>query len=825
VLKDAASAAIYGARAANGVVLVTTKKGTQDKLSVSYEGYYGIQNAAKKLDMLSAQEYMMIMNEANTNMGSKPLYSQETMDTLKYDTDWMDYLFNKNVPQQSHTVSLEGGNDKSIFSTSLSYTSQEGIVGTAGKSKYERISARINSEHKVYKDKVKIGESFIYSHALKRGVGVGNIYANTVREFLNASPLFPAYDTNQDDGFGKSWAQTTESNPLAAMYYNNFNRDLYDKLLGNIYSEIEIVKGLKFNTKFGIDLNFKTGNSFVPTYVLSQQTFKDKSSATMEMSRDFSYNFENYLTYDFSKNKHTVSVLAGNTIQEYFNYWVKGVKEDLIIQDFDFAILDNATNDETVKATGSKKDEGWLSYFGRLNYNYAEKYMATATIRRDGSTKFGPDNRFGVFPSFSAGWVITNEDFFSLSQLEFLKLRASWGKNGNDKIPSFSYISLVQSTQMDYYFGSNDVKYVGSAPVKAVNPKIKWEQAIQTDIGLDARFLEMFTFSFDWYKKTTSDWLVNPPVLDAIGVDEPAFINGGEVENKGIEIDLGFQKNFGGLNVNINANLATNSNEVTYIEGKEGVIHGQGSVLFNGTEEFYRAEIGYPIGYFYGFKTDGIFQNQAEVDAYSKDGKLLQKFAKPGDVRFVDVNNDGVVDTKDKTQIGDPHPDFTYGLSIGLDYKGFDFSFYLQGVHGNDVVQGIRINDRAFSNYTTDILGRWTGEGTSNRLPRVTPGNDQNLNYKRISDLYVEDGSYLKIRSINLGYTLTKAKLQALPIQSCRIYVSANNVLTFTKYSGLDPEIGYGDYDVKRYDNFSTGIDLGTYPQPRSVLFGLNVKF
>ncbi|MFC2138577.1 SusC/RagA family TonB-linked outer membrane protein, partial [Bacteroidota bacterium] len=819
ILKDAASAAIYGARAANGVVLITTKKGKAGEMKLTYNGYYGVQNVPNKIELLNAKEFATYQNAAAENMGDDLIFPQEVVDTMGEGTNWLDYLFNENAPTQSHSVSLTGGNETSIFSSSISYLEQSGIVGTQDKSQYERFSVRLNSEHKIYNERLKIGENVIFSHSNISGVGVGDKYDNSVRGFLNASPLMKAYDDSYEDGFGRSPLSDDESNPLAEMYFNS-----YDKVLGNLFAEIEIIKGLKFTSDFGIDLEYKRVNEYGPVYSLTEYTKRTNSQADMDMEYQFTYNFENYLTYSRYFGKHNITALIGNTVEEYNKFWVYGEKQDLIMDDFEFAIIDNATNDETQKTEGGKLDRALLSYYGRLNYNYNEKYLLAATLRRDGSSKFGPENRFGTFPSVSAGWVLSEEEFAATDLIDFLKLRASWGQNGNDKIPDFMYEATILSTGFDYYFGADETKYVGSAPEKIHNPLLKWETSEQLDIGFDSKFLDNFSLAFDWYKKTTKDWLVEIQVPEIAGTDPP-IINGGDVLNRGYEIDLGYQKIGGDFTFSINANLAHNYNEVLFIDNEDEVIHGVDNVIFHDADEVFRAEVGYPIGYFYGYEMLGIFQDTNEINNYSHDGELMQPRAVPGDVKFKDINNDSIINEDDRTMIGNPHPDFTFGLSFSAQYKGWDFSIFMQGVAGNEILYGIRQNERPFNNFTAAYNEYWTEENPSTTRPRATPGVDPNKNWTRISALYIEDGSYLKIRSLNIGHDLKKTLLKNASIQQLRVYVSASNLYTFTKYTGFDPEVGYGDYDEDRYDNFSTGIDIGYYPVPRTYLVGLNVTF
>lgn len=854
VLKDAASAAIYGTRAANGVLLITTKKGNIGGMTVSVDAYSGIQNTPKKLSLLNNQQYAVIMKEKLANSGlsdeSRLPYTSHFIDSISNwtGTNWMDYLFRKNAPQNSITVSLNGAGEKSNYSSSISYFKQGGIIGSAGQSDFERISARINTENRLYKDIFRMGENLVYTHSIKKGLGVADIYNSVVRGFANASPVFLAYDyTKPDsiDNFGRSpWPD--ESNPIGDMTYKYINKTTIDQVVGDIYAELEVIKGLKLKTDYGIDFSYKDYNEFQPTYNLTPIDLNTYPYALQSIDLIYTSNFENNITYSTSIDKHNINILLGNTVWQSNRFYVYGKKYGLIFNDFDHAILDNGTIDSTQKATGTKLDKAMLSYYGRVNYNYNEKYLFSFSIRRDGSSKFGPKNRWGNFPSASVGWIMSQEDFMKYNGLDFLKIRASWGRNGNDQIPDFLYESTVSSQYRNYYFGYLENKSYGTSPDNVSNPGLKWEQSEQLDFGFDSRFLKNFSLTFDWYNKKTIDLLVNVPLPDIAGAGNTpgatgtkVYKNGGDVLNKGFEVDLSYQKIHGDLTFKVEANFAYNKNEVTKINNSEGIIHGDPSALFNGCDEIFRAKEGYPIGYFYGYKTAGIFQNGKDVQNYTAvdssgipildrlyNPVVIQPSAKAGDIKFIDVNRDGKIDLNDRTMIGDPNPDFTYGFNFNAEYKGFDFSISAQGIQGNQIVANLRIKERDFPNYTTDILNRWHGEGTSNKIPRVTLTTyDSNQNYQKISDaLYVFDGSYLKIRSINIGYDLARNLLKG-KIKKCRVYMSALNVLTITKYPGLDPEVGWGPYDKLRYENFGTGIDIGYYPSPVSYLAGLQVTF
>jgi TonB-dependent starch-binding outer membrane protein SusC len=859
ILKDAASAAIYGAEAANGVVLITTKKGKVGEMKISYDGYYGVQNVTKNIDMLNTQDYSMLLDEgfinanpkyrtAKINGKSYPdnlpfLPALDNNNDIIYDsngniqlssnyldtvprTNWQDYLFRKNAPIQNHSVNIDGGNEKSIYSASANYFSQDGIIGSHDQSSYQRMSVRLNSDNKLYKNVLTFGENITLAHTVSSGVGVGNIYGNTVRGFLNASPIFRPYDNTYLDNFGRS-PNPAEGNPVGDLYYVNQNQTINNKVVGDMYLDLSPVTGLNLKTDLGVDVSINEYNKFTPVYNLSTLDQNTHSIAEMNLDRNFKYNWENTVTYNFTLNKNNITLLAGNTVREKTRYYAGGKSYDLIIPDLEHAILNNGTNDTLRTNYGTKEDETFLSYFGRINYNYNEKYLLSGVFRRDGSTKFGPNNRFGNFFSASGGWIVTQEDFFKLDGLDFLKIRASWGQNGNDNIPSFSYLSLISYTDKNYYFGNPESKSPGATPDVIPNPSVKWETATQTDIGFDTRFLKSFSFSFDWYNKIQKDWLVTIQVPELMGILNSSSYptgNGGSVQNMGVEFALGYQKTAGDFTFGINCNLSYNKNKVRDIPTVDSIVHGESGVLFNGNDEFYRAQNGYPVGYFYGYKTAGIFQDTTQIINYAKNGKKIQPTAKPGDVIFQDINGDGTITTKDKTEIGNPWPKYTYGLSFDAGYKGFDLSIVLQGVYGNDIVDGTRPMNSFTANWTTDALNRWHGPGTSNSLPRITDGAESNLNWKRISDLWIQDGSYLKVRSINFGYDFAKILLKGT-LKQCRLYFSVVNAFTFTKYKGYDPEIGYGDYDEKRYSNMSTGIDLGTYPQARQYLIGLNIKF
>lgn len=824
VLKDAASAAIYGSQAANGVVLVTTRTGKRgQQAAITFDAYAGIQNVAKKTDMLNSSEFASIMNEAAINGGKQPIFTNDQILAYGEGTNWLDQMFVKDALTQNYSLGASGASDVSVFSTAFSYTSQEGIVGGKDLSNYERYSFRINSEHNFYKDILKIGQHLTYTDINNNGIGVGNQYNNALRGAFNTSPFVKMYDENGNffDNSGSSW-NNGEANPYAQMVYGNQNRRNNQRLLGDVYLTVEPIKNLKFRTSLGMDYNAAESRSFVPIYQLSIYAYNLTTRASQSMNKGKSLIWDNLLSYKFNvNNDHDFEVMAGSSAYQADGSNIFGTNTNLIFEDLDHAWLSNATgkNIAGISLGGAPYDEDRrMSYFGRINYNYKQTYLLNATFRADGSSRFSSQNRWGYFPSISAGWVATNEKFMEGQRnwLDFFKLRASWGQVGNQNIAAFQYLAPITLSNTNYIFGPEEGTLVpGAYPSRIANPGLKWETSEQSNIGFDANILKgMLSINFDWYQKTTKDWLISAPILATAGADAP-FINGGNVKNTGVELAITFKNKVGDFNYSIGVNGAYNKNTVGNIPTADGIVHGLTNQLFDNAQEFYRAQSGFPIGYFWGLKTNGIFQNEAEVQAYQANGRQIQPTAAPGDVRYVDLNGDGTIDGADRTMIGNPNPDYTFGITLSGDYKGFDFSVVASGVAGNDIVQSYRNQANPYGNYTSRILDRWRGEGSSNTTPRVT---EDNRNWTNFSDLYVQSGDYLRISNVTLGYDLGRVFKKSY-LKQVRLYASALNLYTFTKYDGMDPEIGYGS------EGFSSGVDVGYYPRPRTFMFGANFRF
>ena len=849
VLKDAASAAIYGAQAANGVVLITTKSGKEGKAVVSFDAYYGIQSVARKANMLNAEQYMTIMDEQALNSGAAA-YDWASMKSIRdangniYDTDWVDAMFKDNAKTESYTLGITGGSATSTYALSLGYMNQEGVVGGADVSNYQRYNFRINSEHKLFKDLLKVGEqvSFVYKNTT--GIGVGNQYNNTLRGAFGTSPIAPIYSDNNkydspyNDTSNSDW-YNGDGNPYGAMMTNTNNENKTATFSGNVYAELQPIKNLKIRTVFGAVYGSSEYRSFTPLYHFSVYSYNDtKTKVSQNANHSLGMTWTNTATYDWNIGEHAFNALIGMEAYRYEGTYIgagnAALKEGF--DDWDHAYVNNGTvasSADGLSAEGKPHDDARsVSYFARLGWNWRETYMINATVRADGSSKFASGNRFGYFPSVSAGWTISNEKFMEDTQswLDFLKIRASWGQVGNQNIKNYQYLAPIKNTNTHYLFGSgfDDAGAAsqlatnwGAYPSRLANPGLTWETSEQTNIGLDARFLNSrLGFNFDFYMKNTKDWLVEAPILATAGAGAP-YINGGSVKNTGVELALTWNDQIGNdFHYNVGINGAYNKNKVGEIPTDDGIIHGSTNQLYDNTPEFYRAENGKPIGYFWGYKTAGIFQNQKDIDDWIAAGNgVLQSNVQPGDVKFVDAHRDGVIDEKDKVDLGNGMPDFTFGFNLAFDYKGFDFSLVANGAAGQQIVQSYRGHTNKYANYTTAILGRWTGEGTSNHMPRVT---EQNINWQ-FSDLYVHDGDYLRISNITIGYDFAKL-IKCKAISQARLYAQVQNAFTFTKYDGMDPEVGYGP-DGDNGMGWASGVDVGYYPRPRTILFGVNLKF
>jgi len=832
ILKDAASAAIYGSQAANGVILVTTRTGKiNQKPRVTLDVFYGEQQVARKTKLLNAKEYATIINEAAVNSGKAPYFSDEVVNNMPVNTNWLDQMFKNNVPTQNYVLGVQGGGASSAYSLSLGYTSQGGIVGGSGISYFDRYNFRINSEHNLYGSIVKIGEHLTFNYQNNHGIAVDGQYNNTLRSAFSVSPLLPMYDANGNyfsaDNKGwypgkpdQSW-NNTEANPYAVMDYTTRNRNSNQGLFGDVYIQAEPIKGLKFRSSLGLNYYANQSHGYTPVYHLSIYSFNDTAKVSQSMGNGRTIQFDNLVSYDFNVHEdHHFSVMAGSSSLKTQTVGMNGSNWDLRVADMRHAYLSVAQNVNKgapyMSVGGGPTESALMSYFGRLQYDFQEKYLLNLTFRADGSSKFAPDRRWGYFPSVSAGWVVTREDFMQGAHwLDFLKMRGSWGQVGNQNVAAYQFLSPITFSNTAYIFGPVEgANTQGAFPSRIANPNVKWETSEQTNIGFDATVLHRLNVTFDYYVKKTRDWLITAPILATAGADAP-LINGGDVKNTGVELALNYSNSIGrDFSYSIGVNGAYNKNRIGNIPTNDHIIHGNTNVLYANAGEFYRAANGEPVGYFWGYKTAGVFQTADEVLNYKgKTGAPVQPNAKPGDVRYVDLNGDGVIDANDKTKIGDPNPDFTFGFNITLGYKGFDLLVQASGVSGNQLVQSWR-GPGGFGNYSAEILDRWHGEGTSNKIPRVT---EDGANWAQFSDLYIHDGKFLRINNITLGYDFASLVKKSY-LGKLRVYASVQNAFILTKYKGMDPEVGYNE-------GFSSGVDLGYYPRPRTFMVGANIRF
>ena len=839
VLKDAASAAIYGAQAANGVVLVTTKSGKEGSSKITYDGYVGWQTLGRKFEMLNANQYMQIMDEALLNSYMSPI-DWTSLSAIRdangnvYNTDWIDQAVDNGALTTSHSLAFTGGSKTSTYSISGGYTGQDGLIGGSDVSYYKRYNFRANSEHKMWNGLVTIGEHVGFVYKDSRGMGTGNIYNNNLRSAFSTSPLVPVYDANGNyySTVDSDWNKN-DGNPYGTMMMNRFNQSKNTSVDANVYVQIEPIKNLKFKTVFGLNYGGSNYRSFTPIYKFTPQSGNGITKVNQSNGNGTSLVWTNTLTYDFNIKEHHISALLGSETTKYDGESTGsyGVNLTAGFDDWEHAYVEN-----TEKGHADRKVSGGpydatrgQSFFARLGWSWKDRYMVNATMRADGSSKFAKGHRWGYFPSVSAGWTLTEEDFMksAASWLDFLKLRLSWGQVGNANINCYQYLAPVTTSKTNYNFGATggtDAWVMGAYTERLANEKVKWETSEQYNVGLDARFLrQRLSLTLDGYIKNTKDWLVQAPIRATAGTGGPV-INGGDVKNKGIEVGLSWNDNIGrDFTYSVGANFAYNHNEVGNIPTLDGIIHGKDNQIYSNAEEFYRAENGHAIGYFWGYKTAGLFQNQKEINDWIAAGNgIYQADVKPGDVKYVDVNHDGVINASDKVDLGNGLPKYTFGFNFNLAWKGFDLSANFTGAAGFQIAQSYRNPDSSQANYSRRILKRWTGEGTSNEIPRVTYGDVGNWLF---SDLYLQDGDYIRLQNLTMGYDFKKL-ISWKGLSKMRLYFQVQNLFTLTKYDGMDPEIGsFNGTDGNSSDSWVSGVDMGYYPHPRTFIVGLNLAF
>lgn len=832
ILKDAASAAIYGSSAANGVVLITTKTGRRNGSEISYSFQHGRQSVGDLPKMMNAAQYQQYLMEAGTPGAPTPA---DLAALQGRSTDWLDALFQK-APLTRHSLSLSGGSDRSTYLFNGTYFTQEGIIG-GPKSKFDRYTFRINTDQKV-RSWLNLGQRFSYANIQRKGINENNEFGSVVSSALVLDPFTPvtfsgALSTRAQNALtaGKTLVRDENGayygisdyifgeygNPLARIATTNGNL-LQHKIEGNVFADIQPFTGLTLTSRFGIDGAFQREHYWTPTFWFSNESQNTLAGGSDFQNNWYNWQWENFATWRKGLGDHNFSVMAGTSANRFYYNNLGGTYSGLFKENDLFSYAD-AVPDTYDKITSTNNRTALLSFFGRGTYNFQDKYLFNASLRRDGASVFAEGHKWGTFPAVSAGWLISNESFFApmANNLSYLKLRASWGRNGSTSNTDIGAWQALIGTVTPGYLDANGNYQVGAAPTNLPNPELTWETSEQVDVGTDVAFMNnRIELTVDYFKKTTIDLLTpGGGIVPGFVGNNLTVTNSGNVVNKGWEFDLTFRNSpamSAGFQYEISGNLTTLKNNVEELNEFVNELGGAGvGTGWNAT--FFRP--GFPVWSFRGYKTDGIFQNQQEINAYMAKTGITGYNPKPGDPIVVDVDGDKTISTADQTFIGSPHPDLVYGARMAVGFKGFDFLVFMQGQSGNEVVMGFNRTDRPTANKPEFFYtNRWTGEGSTNTWFASNTNNPYIYN----SDLMVFDGSYTRIKQLQLGYTLPASILQKVRMKGARVYVSLDDYFTFTRYPGLDPEGGSGG-------NNSIGIDRGVYPLARKALVGVSVNF
>ena len=838
VLKDASAAAIYGSRAANGVILITTKRSNSKKLSVTVDSYVGVQTAWRKLSLLNRDQYIAygteLLNNGDVYNGKpagtslpprwqtgldQPIYAGATQTFRQTDTDWQNEMF-RNATIQQHRLELLGGNDVSKFYLSGGFFSQDGImIGT----NYKRGNIRLNSDHKLGK-RVTLGQTLYLAYDTRRIEQNGGSIGTQIRNIINTIPYLPVYNPNNLGGYegSRNVDGTDPANPVRNSLLNS-NTSESNSVFSTLYVDIEILSGLKYRFQGGVNIFNSIGRTVNPSYDSGPGGFASLSYASISQTRAQSIApiLTNQLTYSKAIGKHTINAtaVAEQQTSVYSNINVGG--NNTITN----AIVE-PTNLSSPRIGASRSESAIISYVGRLNYEYSGKYLLGLSFRRDGSSKYAPGKKWGNFPAASAGWRISEEKFMkNIPAISELKLRGSYGLVGNNNIGDYGYQATLSSDPYYEFDRTTSVESQGYTIRKLANRDLKWESVAMTNIGLDASLLNgKVSFSVDYFNNLTRDMVLNRPIPPSMGYDEAPLANVGSVRNRGVEVQAGYQSNKGALTWQLSGNVSAVRNKVISLGDEGNTIFGGGWY----GDDITKTEVGQSIAYFYGYQTNGIFQSQGEVDAWKAkytDVVADKNSPRPGDIRFTDVNGDGKIDPSDKVKIGQFFPKITYGVNFSAKWKGLDLTLFVQGVDGNQIYSTVKYNLEGMTrlfNAGSAVLNRWVQEGQVTDVPRAVAG-DPNHN-ARASNRFVESGSYLRVKNLTVGYALPTNWLTPLGssfISKARFYVSTTNLLTFTGYkSGYDPEIGsFGN------SSLTNGIDYGQYPQARTIMAGLQIGF
>jgi TonB-linked SusC/RagA family outer membrane protein len=816
VLRDASAAAIYGSRASNGVILITTKKGKRNsKLSVNVDSYWGTQSAWRQLDLLDRDQYISYATALLTNANNalpprfanlnQPIFAGAGQTFAQTNTDWQAAMF-RNAAIRQHTVSLSGGNDKSRYFASTGYFKQDGIMqGTS----YERGNFRFNSDHQI-SNRITFGQNFAVAYDSR--FAENNPGGRTqVQNMMRMTPYIPVEDPTKLGGYGGAEGADASDpqNPVRAAMQDVNNIQTF-KFLGNAYMEIELAKFLRYKFTAGLDYVSARNYQFNPLY---NEGFNSRNPATIGDNRNlfFSPIFTNQLTFEKAFGKHNVNAVAVAERQEFTFIGLNTGGQ------FNSNTIREMTGTTNQTASGGRQVNVLVSYLGRVSYDYANKYLLSASIRYDGSSKFAPGNKWGSFPSVSVGWRVNQEDFMKdISQISELKLRASYGTMGFNGIGNYDWQVAISPNSFPIIGGSPTL---GAFFNQLGNTDLKWEKTAMTNIGIDLGLFEnKITLAAEYYIRRTNDLILGQPIPNSLGYSVSPTVNVGSMENRGLEFVLGYNNKFGDLTFNANANISFINNKVLSLATESASLFSGGNADFGGFD-ITRTTAGEPIQHFFGWRTAGIFQSQAEIDAAPR-----QANARPGDIRFADLNGDRVIDAADREKLGSFLPKFTYGANFSLNYKGFDFTMFLQGVSGNQIYNGTKVIGQGMLrlfNSQTDVLRAWTSSNTNTDVPRAVNG-DPNQN-SRTSDRFLENGSYMRIKNLVLGYSLPSSLLDSFAkgtVKTARVYFSAQNLLTITKYTGYDPEVG-----SRFNNNLNNGIDYGQFPQARTIMIGVQLGF
>ncbi len=794
ILKDASAAAIYGARGANGVILITTNRSTIDRpTEIKVNSYYGWQQVARTVPVTNAREYAILANEAAANENRTPPFADPG--EFGRGTDWQDEIF-RIAPMRNLSISASGGTSRTAYNLSANFTGQDGIIHN---NYLDRYSFRLNNDYYLT-DNIQFGHNlaFIYEDYQNAPGVVGTAY--------RADPTIPVF--TEDGNYSPTDARASVGNPVADLEFNSNNENFRQRVAGNAYIHISFLDHFRYRSNLGVDVNRTHSRNYSPIFFVSAIQQSEQRSISVNTNYDNKILWENTLQYQRTIDDHRIDLLAGVTVEEFKSEGLGGGRINVIGDDRSLWYLNAADDSEGMTNFNTGGEWAILSQLGRINYSYQDRYMVTASIRHDGSSRFGELNRYGWFPSFGVGWVLSDESFFPTTNwIDLIKPRASWGILGNDRIGNYEYAALVAGN-LNAVFGPDENIQFGALPISLANPEIRWEETTQTNIGLETQFLnQRLSFDLDYYNRTTDGILVAVPIPGYVGVVGQPVVNAAEVRNSGLEFTLNWQESAGNLFYSIGGNLTTVNNEVLSLgRGNEEIFGGGvgiGGMLATNTV------IGRPIGSFFGYKTDGIFQNQDEINAGP-----LRGVEKPGDLRYVDITGDGQITTDDRTHLGSPIPDFIFSFNMELGYRGFDFSVIFTGQVGNKIYNAKKQARFGTPNFERTALDRWTEDNPSTTYPRITDGGHNYL----VSDFFLEDGDFLKLQNLTLGYTLSSGLTQQVGLSSLRVYAGGTNLFTLTGYNGYTPEVASASV-------IANGIDDAFYPFARTINIGINASF